>query len=227
VPTLIAHAAAAGASGPLDPRWWLGGLGAAGIFVVLFAETGLFLGFFLPGDSLLFTAGALSAATPGAPAQLSLPWVLLGALGGAACGAQAGYLIGRRAGPALHRSTRIPPLARAARRGAELLSRFGVGRTLVLARFIPVVRSIINPLAGAADIPVRAFTTWQVTGAVIWTGSMTAAGYLAARLDPGVSGYVMPALGVATAISVAVAVAEAMRARRARRAQIARIARDA
>jgi membrane-associated protein len=216
VTSLIAHAAAAGAIGPLDPRWWLGGLGAAGIFVVLFAETGLFLGFFLPGDSLLFTAGALCAATPGAPAQLSLPWVLLGALGGAVCGAQAGYLIGRRAGAALHRGTRLPPLDRAARRAGRLLSRFGVGRTLVLARFIPVVRSIINPLAGAAGITARAFTTWQVAGAVIWTGSMVAAGYLAAGLVPGVTAYVMPALGVATAISVALAAVEVVRARRAK-----------
>jgi membrane-associated protein len=213
--TLILQAAAsARATSLLDPGWWLVGLGAAGIFVVLLAETGLFVGFFLPGDSLLFTAGALCAATPAAPARMSLPWVLLAAFGGAACGAQAGYLIGRRAGPALRRSTRIPHLSQAISRGGRMLSRFGVGQTLILARFIPVVRSVINPLAGTAGVPLRAFTFWQVTGAALWTGSMTATGYLAARVIPGVTGYVMPALAVVTAASVALATARAVRARR-------------
>jgi membrane-associated protein len=215
--TAILHAmSSAHAASLMDPGWWLGSLGAIGIFAVLFAETGLFVGFFLPGDSLLFTAGALCAATP---ARLSPVWVLLAAFAGAVCGAQAGYLIGRRAGVALNRSTRIPHLSRAATRGGRMLSRFGVGRTLVLARFIPVVRSVINPLAGAVDIPVREFTIWQVTGAAIWTVSMTAVGYVAARLVPGVTRYVMPALAVATAASIALAVVQAIRARRSRRAR--------
>jgi membrane-associated protein len=213
--TLILQAAAsARATGLLDPGWWLAGLGAAGIFIVLLAETGLFIGFFLPGDSLLFTAGALCAATPAGPARMSLPWVLLAAFGGAACGAQAGYLIGRRAGPALSRGTRIPHLSQAISRGGRMLSRFGVGQTLVLGRFIPIVRSVINPLAGTAGVSLRAFTFWQVTGAALWTGSMTAAGYLAARVIPGVTGYVLPALAVITAASVALAIARAVRARR-------------
>jgi membrane protein YqaA with SNARE-associated domain len=125
--TAILHAmSSAHAASLMDPGWWLGSLGAIGIFAVLFAETGLFVGFFLPGDSLLFTAGALCAATP---ARLSPVWVLLAAFAGAVCGAQAGYLIGRRAGVALNRSTRIPHLSRAATRGGRMLSRFGVGRT--------------------------------------------------------------------------------------------------
>jgi membrane-associated protein len=211
--TLILNAmSSAGSTSLLDPGWWLGSLGAVGIFAVLFAETGLFVGFLLPGDSLLFTAGALCAATP---ARLSAPWVLLAAFAGTVCGAQAGYLIGRRAGLALHRSARIPHLSQAISRGGRMLSRFGVGKTLVLARFIPVVRSVINPLAGTADVPVREFTIWQVTGAAIWTLSMTAAGYLAARLIPGVTRYVMPALAVVTVASVALAIVQAVRARRA------------
>jgi membrane-associated protein len=212
---LALHAMAAGHPPSLmDPGWWLGRLGVAGIFAVLFAETGLFVGFFLPGDSLLFTAGALCAATP---ARLSLPWVVLAAFAGAACGAQAGYLIGRRAGVALQRTTRIPHLGRAASRGGLMLSRFGVGKTLILARFIPVVRSVISPLAGTAGVPAREFTIWQVTGAAIWTVSMTAVGYLAARLVPGVTRFVMPALAVMTVVSVAVAIGQAVRARRAAR----------
>jgi membrane-associated protein len=213
--TLVLHALSSASSTSLmDPGWWLAGLGAIGIFVVMFAETGLFVGFFLPGDSLLFTAGALCAATP---ARLSAPAVLLAAFAGAVCGAQAGYLIGRRAGVALHRSARIPHLSQAASRGGRMMSRFGVGKTLVLARFIPVVRSVVNPLAGTVGVPVREFTIWQVVGAAIWTVSMTGVGYLAARLIPGVTRYVMPALAVATAASVALAIVQAVRARRAGR----------
>jgi membrane-associated protein len=215
--TLVLHAVSTAHSASLmDPGWWLGHLGVAGIFAVLFAETAVFVGFFLPGDSLLFTAGALCAATP---ARLSAPWVVLAAFAGAACGAQAGYLIGRRAGLALHRSSRIPHLGRAVSRGGAMLSRFGVGQTLVLARFVPVVRSVISPLAGTAGVPVREFTLWQVAGAAIWTVSMTAVGYLAARLVPGVTRYVMPALAVITAVSVAVAIGQAVRARRAARSR--------
>jgi membrane-associated protein len=213
--TQVLHALSSASSTSLmDPGWWLAGLGAVGIFIVMFAETGLFVGFFLPGDSLLFTAGALCAATP---ARLSPPAVLLAAFAGAVCGAQAGFLIGRRAGAALQRSARIPHLSQAASRGGRMMSRFGVGRTLVLARFIPVVRSVINPLAGTVGVPAREFTIWQVTGAAIWTVSMTGVGYLAARLIPGVTRYVMPALAVATAASVALAVVQAVRARRAAR----------
>ncbi|MDQ2875815.1 MAG: VTT domain-containing protein [Actinomycetota bacterium] len=117
----------------------------------------------------------------------------------------------------MRRSTPIPHLSQAVSRGGRMLSRFGVGKTLVLARFIAVVRSVINPLAGTADVPVREFTIWQVTGAAIWTVSMTAVGYLAARLIPGVTRYVMPALAAVTAGSVALAILQAVRARRAGR----------
>src|SRR3954465_3761674 len=85
----------------LDPRSLLSGLGTLGVFLVLFAETGLLVGFFLPGDSLLFTAGLLCATAATAPLHLSLPTVLVAAAAGALAGAQTGYRIGRRVGPRL------------------------------------------------------------------------------------------------------------------------------
>src|SRR3954447_4348043 len=84
----------------LGPRSLLSGIGALGVFLVLFAETGLLVGFFLPGDSLLFTAGLLCATAATAPLHLSLPAVLIAAAG-ALTGAQVGYWIGRRVGPRL------------------------------------------------------------------------------------------------------------------------------
>src|SRR3954464_12334825 len=91
----------------LDPRSLLSGLGALGVFLVLFAETGLLIGFFLPGDSLLFTAGLLCATATTAPLHLSLPAVLIAAAAGALLGAQVGYWIGRSGGTLLR--ARTPP----------------------------------------------------------------------------------------------------------------------
>src|SRR3954451_24632408 len=94
----------------LDPRSLLSGLGPLGVFLVLLAETGLLIGFFLPGDSLLFTAGLLSATAVTAPLHLSLPAVLIAAAAGALTGAQVGYWIGRRVGPSLLDRSCPPPL---------------------------------------------------------------------------------------------------------------------
>ena len=95
------HAAAVVALNPLDPHSLLSSFGAVGVFLVLFAETGLLVGFFLPGDSLLFTAGLLCTTTAGSGVHLSLGTVLPAAVAGAVLGAQTGYLIGAKAGPPL------------------------------------------------------------------------------------------------------------------------------
>ncbi len=138
-------AATAVALNPLDSTSLLTSLGALGVFSVLFAETGLLIGFFLPGDSLLFTAGLLCTTTT-VGVHLSLPAVLVAAAAGALLGAQTGYLLGRRAGRALLTRTRNAHLLRGAARAEELLNRYGHGKAVVLARFIPVVRTILNPL---------------------------------------------------------------------------------
>src|SRR5262249_58824976 len=89
------------AAGPLSASFWLAGLGVFGVFLVVFAETGLLAGFFLPGDSLLFTAGLCCTANAATPVHLSLGPVLLAAVAGALIGAQAGFWLGRRGGRAL------------------------------------------------------------------------------------------------------------------------------
>ena len=139
----------------LDPHSLLASLGAAGVFVILFAETGLLVGFFLPGDSLLFTAGLLCAVPQGDPLHLSLPVVLVAAAAGAVLGAQVGYLIGARAGPALLDRADRPRLQGGVARARATLERYGTGKAIVLARFIPVVRTVLNPLAGTVGVPVR------------------------------------------------------------------------
>src|SRR3954452_6274936 len=114
---------AGGVVGALDPRALLSGLGAFGVFLILFAETGLLIGFFLPGDSLLFTAGLL--CTSAGSLHLSLPWVLIAAAGGALLGAQVGFVIGRHASKALDAHADRPRLAAGLRRAEELFTRYG------------------------------------------------------------------------------------------------------
>ncbi len=151
--------------------------GTIGLLAIVFAETGLLLGFFLPGDSLLFLAGfAAAGGLPGV--HLSLPLLLVTLPIAAIAGAQVGYLIGRRAGPVLFdreesRLFRRSNVARAER----VLDRFGPGKAVVLARFVPIVRTFMNPLAGVVRMPARTFTTWNVVGGLLWTTLVTLLGY--------------------------------------------------
>ena len=152
-------------------------LGVVGIFLILFAETGLLLGFFLPGDSLLFVAGYATVSGNALRLDLPLAPLLVIAPLGAIIGAHAGYEIGRRAGPRLFNR----PQSRLFRpeyveRSAALLERFGIGRAVVLARFIPIVRTFLNPLAGMIEVPLRTFTIWNVAGGAFWTVSLIVLG---------------------------------------------------
>jgi membrane-associated protein len=180
--------------------------------VVLFAETGLLVGFFLPGDSLLFTAGLLSSTAVAQP--LPLPWVLVAAVAGALLGAQVGYLIGRRAGPALTDGTRRPKVAEAMTRSRHLLDRYGHGRAIVLARFVPVVRTVLNPVAGALGVPARRFALWQAVGGVLWTVGLVLAGFLLGRSVPGIDQYLLPVIGLIVVVSLVPLGVELIRARR-------------
>jgi membrane-associated protein len=198
----------------LDPTSLLSAFGTFGVFAVLFAETGLLVGFFLPGDSLLFTAGLFTATGSGAEVHLSLPWVLVAAAAGALTGAQTGYVIGRRSGPALLARSRNPRLHEAVGRSAELLERYGYGKAVVLARFIPLVRTVLNPLAGALAVPARVFTLWQVVGGLGWSVGVTVAGHLLGSSVPGIDRYLLPLVGLVVVVSLVPVALEIRRARR-------------
>lgn len=202
----------------LSPHSLLSAFGPTGVGVVLFAETGLLIGFFLPGDSLLFTAGVLSAAPASAALHLSLGWVLIAAAIGACVGAQTGYLLGRRAGPAFFGPNTRPKLLEGRDRAGEYLARYGHARAVVLARFIPIVRTVLNPLAGIAGVPVRTFTVWQVAGGVVWSVGVTLAGYWLGSSIKNVDHYLLPIIAVIVLISLLPIAIEAVRNRRRSRA---------
>ncbi len=176
------HALAAAATtnlallGALDPRHLVETFGVLGVTVIMFAETGLLIGFFLPGDSLLFVAGAAAAGIAGL--HLPLGWLLVGAAAGAIVGAEVGYWLGLRAGPPLFDKPDARLFKRKYVERAEyVLNRFGTGKAVVVARFIPIVRTFLNPLAGVIGMPRRHFTAWNVVGGVMWTTSMIMLGY--------------------------------------------------
>ncbi|MFF3559576.1 DedA family protein [Streptomyces sp. NPDC002574] len=198
---------------PLDATSLLTAFGTVGVFLVLFAETGLLIGFFLPGDSLLFTAGLL--CTTGADGlHLSLPRVLVAAAAGALLGAHVGYLIGRRAGGALLGRTRNRHLIDGMARAEDLLARYGQGKAIVFARFIPVVRTVLNPLAGMARVPTRTFTLWQIIGGLAWTAGLVLGGYALGSSVPDVDRYLLPIVGVIVAVSLLPLALELLRSRR-------------
>jgi membrane-associated protein len=194
----------------LDPHSLLSQLGPWAVLLVMFAETGLLIGFFLPGDSLLFTAGLLTTTGIG----LSLPVTIIFAVLGALAGAQVGYLIGRRFGPAL---LNRPRLAVASDRARTHLESYGVGRAVVLARFIPGVRTVMNPLAGALRVDAGTFTRWQMAGGLVWTVGLVLAGHLLGAQIPGIDKYLLPIIGVIVLVSVVPVGLEILRQRRGAR----------
>jgi membrane-associated protein len=156
--------------GSLSAQHLLDVLGVAGVLLILFAETGLLLGFFLPGDSLLFVAGYATVAGNSLHFTLSLPALLVVAPLGAVIGAQVGYEIGRRAGPRLFNR----PESRFFReeyvdKTRDVFNAFGPRRAVVVARFIPIVRTLLNPLAGTVRMPMRDFAIWNAVGGIVWT----------------------------------------------------------
>jgi membrane-associated protein len=153
-------------------------LGLAGIALILFAETGLLLGFFLPGDSLLFVAGYATVSGNSLHLHLSLPGLVVLTPIAAVVGAQVGFELGRRAGPALFRR----PDSRWFKsdhvdRTRAVFEQFGLPRAVVIARFVPIVRTFLNPMAGVIGMPVRRFALWNAVGGIAWTIGLVLLGH--------------------------------------------------
>ena len=163
----------------LDPETLIETFGTLGLLAIVFAESGLLVGFFLPGDSLLFTAGLLSS-------NGTLPdvWILLVTIPVAAiAGDQVGYVIGRKAGPAVF----ARPDSRFFKqeyveKSHDFFERYG-GRTIILARFVPIVRTFAPVVAGTAQMDYRTFVTYNVIGGLAWGVGVTTLGYFLGQVD--------------------------------------------
>jgi membrane protein DedA with SNARE-associated domain len=202
----------------LDPQSLITTFGVLGILAIIFAETGLLIGFFMPGDTLLFTAGLLTttkAAHDVGVSTLSLPILLVAAPVFAIAGAQFGHYLGDRYGRKLFDR----PDSRLFRpehveKAEYYFNKFGPARAVVLARFIPVVRTFLNPLAGMLEMRARSFFVWNAIGAVVWTESIILVGhFLGSRVD-GIDKYVLPVVALAVLASIVPVLREVLRGRK-------------
>jgi len=164
--------------GLLDVRGIIEWGGIAGITSIIFVETGLFFGFFLPGDSLLVTAGILAAA-----GILDIRLLMVCAAAAAIIGDQTGFFIGRRAGKALiHRYARFRTHLE---RAHTFYEKYG-SKTIVIARFVPIVRTFVPAVAGAAEMNYQRFVTYNILGGILWVVSTTLLGYIFGRTIPNI-----------------------------------------
>ncbi len=183
--------------------------GYPGLIAIVFSETGLLVGFFLPGDSLLFTAGFLASV-----GVLDV-WVLLVSLSIAAVlGDQVGYLIGRKAGHALYKREDSRFFKRKHLIAAhEFYERYG-GKTIFLARFVPIIRTFAPTVAGAAEMDYRKFVFYNVAGGLAWVWAMVGGGFLLGQSFPGLKKHIeWVVLGIIV-VSVLPIAWEAWKARR-------------
>jgi len=163
-------------------------IASGGILIVaaiVFAESGLLIGFFLPGDTLLFSAGLLAAQ-----GVVSLPWLLVATIAAAIIGDNVGYSIGRRAGPRIFKKEDGILFHKEHLLRAEKFYDDHGGKTVTLARFIPIVRTFAPVVAGAGKMPRRRFMYYNVIGAVIWGGGVTLLGYWLGSKIPGLDHYI-------------------------------------
>jgi len=173
--------------------------GYVGLTAIIFAETGLLVGFFLPGDSLLVTAGLLSAQP-----QFGLNVYLLGAILtiAAIAGNSLGYVIGKVSGPRLFtRDDSLLFKKKHLYRAQDFYRKHG-GKTLVIARFMPIVRTFVPVVAGLADMPFGAYTAYNVLGALGWIWSMLLIGHFLGRMVPGIDKHIEPMILVIIALSL-------------------------
>jgi membrane-associated protein len=181
----------------IDPKHLAETFGLAGIGLAVFAESGLLIGIFLPGDSLLFAAGVLAAAD-----KLPILPLALICFVAAVAGDAVGYWFGARTGPALFRreDRRIFKQAHLVR--ARAFYETHGGRTIVLARFVPIVRTFAPIVAGAAGMPYRRFVVFNILGAFVWGIGLTVAGYALGTAIPDIDKYLLPVIAVIVVLSI-------------------------
>lgn len=209
----------------LDPASLIETFGTYGILAVIFAETGLLIGFFFPGDSLLFLAGVAASGTAAKAVGVQLPLevLLIGAPICAIAGAQLGHYLGARLGPRMFSKPDSRFFKREYVDKAEhYFEKFGPARAVVLARFIPIVRTFLNPVAGVLEMPARRFLVWNMVGGLLWTEGIILLGYwLGEKIEGSIDRYLLPAVGLIVLISVTPILLEIYRHRRASRAAAA------
>src|SRR6184192_3764651 len=184
--------------------------GAPLICFIVFIETGFFVGFFLPGDSLLVTVGIFSA---GGFIHMPLKWLLLSVMLCAIVGDQIGYWIGRSAGAALYRREDSLFFRRShLQRAHDFYEKYG-GRAVILARFVPIVRTFCPPVAGAARMPYGRYLAFDIFGGIFWVATMILGSYSLGHLVPNIAQRIHYVIAVVVILSILPAVISIYRSR--------------
>jgi len=171
-------------------------VGYLGIFTIVFLESGLLIGFFFPGDSLLFTAGFLASQ-----GYLDIRILILECFVAAVLGDSIGYLIGVKLGPKIFtKENSIFFQKKHLDRAQKFYDKHG-GKTIVLARFIPVIRAFAPVVAGAGKMNYKKFVFFNLFGAILWAIGVTLAGYYLGSLIPDVDKYLLPIVGLIVIVS--------------------------
>lgn len=178
------------------------------ICIIIFVETGLFVGFFLPGDSLLVTAGVFAAS-----GDLNLVALLVSASACAVAGDQLGYWIGSRAGTALYSRPDSRFFKRKHLERAHAFYEKHGAKTIVLARFIPIVRTFAPAVAGAAEMQYRRFVSYNVIGGILWVFSTSLLGYFLGRAVPDIERHIHIVIAVVIFLSTLPGLIELYRSR--------------
>jgi membrane-associated protein len=198
----------------LDPKTILSDLSPyaeIGLILIIFAETGLLIGFFLPGDSLLFTAGLL--ANQG---KMNLAAILIGCFLAAVIGDQVGFTFGEKAGPRIFRKPDSRFLKHEYIERTERFFEKHGPKTILLARFVPIVRTFAPVMAGVGSMTRRTFVAYNVVGGFIWVFGVTLAGYfLADAIGDSIDTYLYPIIALIIVLSLVPPVLEWRRARKA------------
>jgi membrane-associated protein len=182
--------------------------GMVGLVAIVFAETGLMVGFFLPGDSLLVTAGLFAAK-----GDLDILWLNLALILAAIVGDATGYFIGYRAGQALYSRPNSFFFRREHLiKTHEFYEKHG-GKTIVIARFMPIIRTFAPVVAGAATMTYRRFAAYNVAGGIGWVLSMTLTGYFLGRTIPDIDRHIHLVVAVVILLSLLPGIISVARAR--------------
>ena len=190
---------------PLNAHDIVTTLGTIGVLAVLFIETGLLVGLVLPGDSLLFVAGVAASGTAEKVfgQQLSYYHLILFGPIAAILGSQCGHFLGQKYGrPFFDRPNSRFFNQEKVHKTEKWLAKYGLGKALVLSHFIPIVRTLINPLCGIIGVPAKQFFFWNVIGSYIWTIGLISGGYLIGeKLQGSVDHYLLPIVGLIILLS--------------------------
>lgn len=187
----------------LDPLFIIKTLGLLGVVAIVFAESGLFFGFFLPGDSLLFTAGFLASQ-----GLISIYWLLILCFIAAVIGDNVGYLFGRKVGPMIfNKEDSLFFHKKHINRAQDFYNKYGK-KTIFLARFIPIIRTFVPIVAGVAGMEYKTFFRFNIIGGFVWTWGMLGTGYILGNIIPNAEKYLSLIIIVIIIISFIPAVYE-------------------